>query len=108
MIIDESAVRRVEVELLQELTHDGHVPQRITAERWKAVAALSREPGERERFFENLLDTSLAMVLRCAACGRAFLLIHLEEASFFVADEDGDQVEMENEPPCPARVRPIQ
>lgn len=46
--------------------------------------------------------------MRCTACGRAFLLIHLGEASFFVADEDGDQVEMDDEPPCPARVRSIQ
>lgn len=103
-MVNEAALRGVEAKLLQ----DGHVPERITAERWKAIAALSREPDEQEKFFENFLDTSLALVLRCTACGRAFLLIHLEEASFFVADEDGDQIEMENEPPCPARVRPIQ
>jgi hypothetical protein len=77
----EAALRGVEAKLVQELTHDGHVPERITPERWKVVAALCREPGELERFFENFLDTSLALALRCTACGRAFLLIHLGEAS---------------------------
>jgi hypothetical protein len=100
MMIDEAALRVVEAEVLQELTHDVHVPERISAERWKAIAALCREPGEQEKFFENFLDTALALALRCTACGRAFLLNRLGEASFFVADEDGDQVEMDNEPPC--------
>jgi len=99
---------QAESELVLKLTNDGHQIERITPERWKAITALLREPDEIQKSFEHLLDTNLLAVIRCSGCGRSFLLIELDKQTFFVADEEGDRIEIDTEPPCLARARTAQ
>jgi len=92
----QSALNTVVAELSRELTADGHELERIPPELWTALNSTRSESSD------------VACVFRCKPCGRAFLLIRLNEDAFFVADEDGDEIEIAVERPCAARVRSIQ
>jgi hypothetical protein len=88
--------------------NDGHRVEEFSSAQWKAISALIREPNEEEKWFENSLNTDLSAVLRCQSCGRTFLVLRLDEDAFFIGDEDGDELEIEIEPPCPATTGTIQ
>jgi hypothetical protein len=94
--------------LAPQLSNDGHRVDELTSAHWKAISALIRDPNEEEKWFENSLDTDLGAALRCQSCGRAFLLLRLDEDAYFVGDEDGEEIESEIEPPCPAATGTIQ
>jgi hypothetical protein len=91
--------------LIRNLTDiGGHQIEELRPEQWKAVAAMSRDPGESRPWFENPLDTDLLAVYRCRACGRAFILLALGEHGLGVTDEHGSDLDVADEHPCTKRL----
>ncbi len=101
-------LRRDVAELARTLTNDGHEIEHIAPHSWKVTARSARGSEEKEKWFENFLDTDLYAVQRCKACNRAFLVLTVRNNSntiftFIVTDEEGDDIDPTIEPPCLAK-----
>jgi hypothetical protein len=105
---DKEQLQKGVAELARSLTNDGHEVEQIAPHKWKATAYLTRGSEEKEKWFENFLDTDLYAVQRCRACGRAFLVLRVRNnfenlISYLVTDEEGDEIDPTIEPLCAAK-----
>lgn len=106
--MNEEQLQEGVAELARSLTNDGHKVEQMAAHEWKATVYLTRRPEEKEKWFENFLDTDLYAVQRCRACGRAFLVLRVRDnfetpISYLVTDEEGDEIDPTIEPLCAAK-----